>query len=390
MPADATNLRLLWITARYAPGRGGMAVSCDRAVHALRKRGAWIDLVYLSRAATEASRLPRENGSERVLPGDSTVVPHELAALWPELVAQLSDSGQGWTHVVAFGGGLPATAATAYAAWLGVPLVVLLRGNDFDTGVFLPERRAALEDALKRAASVGCVTEDLLRRVQRLYPDAATAWTPNGIDASAWRALPSDRARAAHWRARNVKRGRQVISLLGDLKPKKGVQLLLEGITASGLASRLHLLIVGAMPTTEPLRLPRGLTASSVAPLPRTDLIPYLLASDAVALPSLYEGFPNLLLEAAALGVPLLASAAGGAGVLRDGVHGAVFRSGDLSDCARAVECIAVARPAVVGEWRQACLALAQEYSLERECDNYLGLFSTRAATAKVVKLKRR
>jgi glycosyltransferase involved in cell wall biosynthesis len=132
-----------------------------------------------------------------------------------------------------------------------------------------------------------------------------------------------------------------------------------------------------------------GLVITSVPPLPRTDLIPYLLACDAVALPSLYEGFPNLLLEAAALGVPLLASAAGGAGVLRDGVHGAVFATGDAGDCRRALERIAAARPAAVKAWRAACVRLAGEFSLERECERYRELFEASAApvSAKVTRL---
>ena len=371
------NLRLLWLTARYAPGRGGMAVSCDRAVHALRRRGAWIDLVHLSRAATGASFVPRENGSERVLPAGEEA-PHELAALWP----QLAEAGGGWTHVVAFGGALPATAASVYAAWLGLPLVVLLRGNDFDTGVYLPERRAALEDALRRAARVGCVTEDLRRRVQRLYPNTAAVWTPNGIDTADWRALPSDRARAAAFRAQQVQPGRKVIGLFGDLKAKKGVDLLLEAIATSGLAEALHLVIVGVLPSTELPRAVPGLAMTSVPPLPRTDLIPHLLACDAVALPSLYEGFPNLLLEAAALGVPLLASAAGGAGVLRDGVHGAVFRSGDADDCRRALERVAAADAATLAGWRRAGKRLAAQFTLERECERYLDLFAETAAPA--------
>jgi len=381
-----STLRLLWLTARYAPGRGGMAVSCDRAVHALRRRGAWIDLVHLSRAAAGASFALRENGSERVLPAGEEA-PHELAALWP----QIAQAGGGWTHVVAFGGALPATAASAYAAWLGLPLVVLLRGNDFDTGVFLPERRAALEDALRRAARVGCVTEDLCRRVQRLFPGTAATWTPNGIDTGLWRALPSDRARAAAFRAKHAAKGRKLIGVFGDLKAKKGVDLLLEAVAASGLARELRLVVVGALPSTELPRAVPGLAITSVPPLPRTDLIPYLLACDAVALPSLYEGFPNLLLEAAALGVPLLASAAGGAGVLRDGVHGAVFASGNADDCRRAIERIAAARPAAVKAWRAACVRLASEFSLERECERYLEIFSSTAvrAAANVTRIKR-
>jgi glycosyltransferase involved in cell wall biosynthesis len=342
--------------------------------------------VHLSRAATAASFVPRENGSERVLPAGEEA-PHELAALWP----QLAEAGNRWTHVVAFGGALPATAASAYAAWLGLPLVVLLRGNDFDTGVFVPERRAALEDALRRAARVGCVTEDLRRRVQRLFPQAAAEWTPNGIDMTDWRALPSDRTRAAAFRAKRGVAGRKVIGLFGDLKAKKGVDLLLEAIAASGLARSLHLLLVGALPTTELPRAVPGLKITSVAPLPRTDLIPHLLACDAVALPSFYEGFPNLLLEAAALGVPLLASAAGGAGVLRDGEHGAVFASGDVQDCRRAIERIAAARPSTLKAWRAACMRLAGEFSLERESARYLELFEidTKPMTAKVTRLKR-
>ena len=110
-----------------------------------------------------------------------------------------------------------------------------------------------------------------------------------------------------------------------------------------------------------------------------------------MALPSLYEGFPNLLLEAAALGVPLLASAAGGAGVLREGEHGALFASGDAQDCRRALERIAAARPATVKAWRAACVRLAGEFSLERECERYLELFAATAApaAAKVTRLKR-
>jgi glycosyltransferase involved in cell wall biosynthesis len=133
---------------------------------------------------------------------------------------------------------------------------------------------------------------------------------------------------------------------------------------------------VGALPGTGLPRAVPGLAMTSVPPLPRTDLIPYLLASDAVALPSLYEGFPNLLLEAAALGVPLLASAAGGGGVLRDGEHGAVFRSGDEQDCRRALERLVAARVATVKGWRAACVRLAAEFTLERECGHYLELFA--------------
>ena len=362
--------RLLWLTEHYVPGRGGMAVSCDRIVHGLRKAGVEIDLVHLRRAEVPASVSPREGGRDLVVPVGLDA-PHALAALW----SRLERENAGWTHVVAFGGALPLVAGPAYAAWLGVPLVVALRGNDFDTGVFSPERRPALEDAIRRAARVACVTDNLRRRVQRLFPGATAEWTPNGIDAVEWRALPSDRRRAATWRAANVAEGRVVLGLFGDLKPKKGIETLLAAIAASGLGTRLHLLLAGQPPEGFLAQVPEGCASTVLAAMPRTDLIPYLLACDAVALPSLYEGFPNLLLESAALGVPLLASDAGAAGVLQEGEHGALFRAGDVADCARALARAmagGVAKPA-------ACLVLASRYSAAAERDRWVELLEATA-----------
>lgn len=389
MQAEPEAPRLLWLTERYAPSRGGMAVSCDRIVHALRQRGAWVDLVHLSRAAEVATHEIRENGSDRVLPAGSEAA-HALAALWPELKDMHGkEEGPGWTHVVAFGGAVPCAAGSAYAAWLGVPLVILLRGNDFDTGVFWPERRAALDDAIRRAACIGCVTEDLRHRVQRLFPGVNAVWTPNGIDCEEWRALPSDLRRAAQWRAANVEPHKKIVGLFGDLKAKKGVETLLAAIASAKAGGSVHLLVAGAPPEGLDARLPAGLGASMLPAMPRTDLIPYLLACDAVALPSLYEGFPNLLLEAAALGVPMIASEAGGAGVLRDGAHGVLFRSGDMEDCSHAIERFVAARPREIQAWRAACRRLSAEFSLERECERYLGLFTPPAAmrASKVARL---
>lgn len=378
------SARLLWLTERYPPARGGMAVSCDRIVHALRKREVFIDLVHLRRGALRAASLARENGRDLVVPVGEDA-PHALAALW----SRLERENAGWTHVVAFGGALPLAAAPAYAAWLGVPLAVLLRGNDFDTGALWPERRATLEDAIRRAARVGCVTEGLRRRVQRLFPGAAAVWTPNGIDLEEWSALSTDRNRAEAFRGAQVEPGRFLIGLFGDLKPKKGVETLLGAISEWKRGEKIHLLIAGAVPQDFLARLPSGSRATFLPAMPRTELIPYFLACDAAALPSLYEGFPNVLLEAAALGVPLLASDAGAADVLEDGVHGALFRAGDAADCGRALGRLLEADEALRARWREACAALARRFSLERERERFLEIFRETGAarTATVTRL---
>lgn len=361
--------RVLWLTEHFPPGRGGMAVSCDRIVHRLRKAGIEVDLVHLRRALAAEHVSIREGGRDFLVPAGADA-PHALAGLW----TRLEQENAGWSHVVAFGGTLPFAAGPAYAAWLGVPLIVLLRGNDFDTGVFAAERRSALEDAIRRAARTGCVTESQRRRTQRLFPTANAICTPNGIDTEEWQALPSDRGRAEAFRATLPQPGRCVLGLFGDLKPKKGIETLFAALSDPALHGRFHCLVAGTAPPDFLARVPAGVSATLLAPMPRSDLIPWLLACDAVALPSLYEGFPNLLLEAAALGVPVLASDAGGAGVLVDGAHGAVFRAGDARACAAALDRVAAAESSLRARWREACLVLAGEHSAARECHTYLRL----------------
>ena len=61
-----------------------------------------------------------------------------------------------------------------------------------------------------------------------------------------------------------------------------------------------------------------------------------------VVVPSLYDGLPNVLLEAGALGVPAVASTAGGMADLLESVEaGLTFPPGDLHECRRALAAFA-------------------------------------------------
>ena len=63
--------------------------------------------------------------------------------------------------------------------------------------------------------------------------------------------------------------------------------------------------------------------------LDRYELLPWYAACDFIAIPSFYDGLPNVLVEAAALGVPLIASRVDGmADVLTDGETALPVRPG--------------------------------------------------------------
>jgi len=334
-------MRLLFITENYPPDRGGMAESCDRICRGLARAGIAIDLVHFDRRSVATSHHPTGNGSlTRVAPDAD--VPHALNLLWNRL--QQTIDLRATTHVVAFGGALPLLAAPVFAAWIERPLITLLRGNEFDLGIFDPRRRPLLDDAFRRSAAVVTVTTAQARKIAALDPEVKPHVIANGIDLELWQATDADRARAAPWRAQHVESSRRVLGFFGHLKSKKGVPFFLDALRRSGLADRFHLLLIGEvdeqLQTMLAAELPAVLPfAINILPaMDRFALLPFYLACDLIVIPSHYDGFPNVLIEAMALARPLLASSVGGVeDVVTDGEEAFLFAPGDEHACRRAI-----------------------------------------------------
>ena len=360
--ATPERVRPLWLTETFPPSRGGMAQSCDRIVRGLRAAGASVDVVHF---------MPRPRGGdgpwtvEAQAGGRYLACPleddpaHALNRAWSALA---SDGARGEvTHVVAFGGSRPLAAGPVFAAWLGVPLVTLIRGNDFDAAVFSTRRRPVLDDALARSAVVCAVSRDKVEKIAALHPGVPVRLIPNGIDIADWALLPSDRERAAAWRAAAVEPGRRVLGLFGQLKPKKGGTFLLDALLRSGRADAFHVLLAGWLePELEAWLGERGegIAWTHLPFLDRYELLPWYAACDWVAIPSFYDGMPNVFVEAAALGIPLVAARVGGmADVLRDEETALLFEPGDIAGCGWALERAARLDPAPLGA---ACRTLAE------------------------------
>jgi glycosyltransferase involved in cell wall biosynthesis len=355
-------MRILWITEHHPPSRGGMAESCDRIVRGLRGAGAEVDVAHLTRRP-RPWQVAREHGGRLLTVPLEDNPEHALRRLWTTL------AGEAYTHVVAFGGSYAMLGGPILAAWLGAPLVTLLRGNDFDTGVFSLRRRGALLDALRASARVCVVASSHAPLVSALVPGTPVRWVANGIDTSSWQVLPSERAAG---RARRAAAGRRTIGLIGQLKNKKGVGFLLDALAASGHAEAFHLLLVGEL--EDHLEVPVEHTRLPF--LDRYELPALYAACDLVALPSFYDGLPNVALEAAALGVPLLASDAGGLNDLVDDEIGFRFAAGDPHECRAAVD-----RAARAPDERLAKLGTAaaervrRDFTVAAETEGYLRVF---------------
>ncbi len=166
------------------------------------------------------------------------------------------------------------------------------------------ERRSA-----KRAARVVCVS----RSVAAFYatrlgvPREKLVVIPNGIDMAAYReASPIDLPEL------RVSPGRRAIVCVGRLHPQKGLDWLLR--CAATLFSRLpehDLLLVGEGPQRAQLEAcvaATGLQGRVHLVGWRPDVPRILAAADLLVLPSRWEGMPNVVLEAMAAGLPVVAT----------------------------------------------------------------------------------
>ncbi len=130
---------------------------------------------------------------------------------------------------------------------------------------------------------------------------------PNGIELEKYPAR-----QPADLRAFGIAAGRRVVVFVGRLEPQKGVRWLIE--TAPLWLARLpdcDLLLVGEGPLRASLE-----TAARAAGIAervhfagwRADVPEILAASDLLVLPSAWEGMPNVVLEAMASRLPVVAS----------------------------------------------------------------------------------
>ena len=365
--------RILWITERYPPNVGGMAVSCARQVRGLRARDVRLDVIALAEpsptVAVKASA--RDGGTDyRVSRGDAPGLAEQRA--WR--LVQEQHAVEPYATVVGFGATLPGHVATTLAAWLGLPAVVLVRGNDFDRDWFNPRRLPFVHQALARAAAIGAVSAEKVQRIRALYPDRLVCWTPNGVDPARWELLPEDRRVRDEVHAELADDGRRVVGLFGELKFKKRIPLWLGALRDAGLVDRVGLLVVGRVDeeTRQILDDPALAPRHRRLPFAPPDKLPGLYAAcDFVALPSLFEGMPNVLLEAMAAGAVPIASSAGAMGqVVTDGHTGFLFAVESRDDAARATaQALELSGDALAAMKQRVKAHVAEHFTIDRELD---------------------
>jgi glycosyltransferase involved in cell wall biosynthesis len=215
---------------------------------------------------------------------------------------------------------------------VGIPVLAVSRGW---TRASLKVRFYEMLDRLllRSMDRVVCVSQGQADKVRRAgVPDGKVVVIPNAIDPERFaRPDPSYRDRL---RAFFPNAPRQVVGAAGRLSPEKGFAVLIEA--ARPLLHQnpeLGVILFGDGPLHD--QLARAIAAAGLAGRfilagfqnNLDDLVPFL---DLLVLPSFTEGLPNVVLEALAAGVPVVATAVGGTPeVVEDGVNGYLVPPGD-------------------------------------------------------------
>ncbi|MCP1373348.1 glycosyltransferase family 4 protein [Dyella lutea] len=208
-----------------------------------------------------------------------------------------------------------AAAAGWLARRMGWPYVVKVHGSDLNVQAEDPARRPQIRKALVGARAVVAVSRALADKAVALGVEPARVHVVyNGVDHA--RFSPGSRPEARH--RLDLPGDVPVLLYVGNLKASKGCMDLLEAFAPVAQARPgARLVFVGAGECRDALRaradeLGLGGAVRLVGATPHADLPDWFRAATLLCLPSHNEGVPNVVLEAMACGIPVVATRVGG------------------------------------------------------------------------------
>ena len=187
------------------------------------------------------------------------------------------------------------------------------------------------------------VSQEITAILRRRYAPGKVRCIRNGVDLTRVKAIKSGGACLRN--QLGISSSEFVIGSVGRLTPVKGIEYLIRAVSKNRRSQERKLIIVGDGPlrsALEELAREVGVAGSVLFLGARNDVYDLMGVFDVLALPSLHEGVPMVLLEAMAMAVPIIASRVGGIPEILDDEQGALLvQARDVDVLADAIETMA-------------------------------------------------
>lgn len=291
-------------------------------------------------------------------------------------------------------------------AWGGTPIVHMFHTlGEMKNRVARSESERAGVDRLKgerqvlrRADRIIAATIAEITQLRFLYRAESRKLViiPPGVDTSHFYPIPADEAK----QYLGLKPENRMVLFVGRIEPLKGLDTLIQAMScldSQEIHRPVHLAIIGGEPDVIPEDMTEEMTrlqklcdelcmGGMVVFLGKRgqDTLPYYYsAAEVVVMPSLYESFGMVALEAMACGTPVIASEVGGLGYLvQNDVTGYTIPDSDPSEL-----CEKLASLLGDANLRESMGQRAAEYALDyawekiaaRIVDVYMGIISKKA-----------
>jgi teichuronic acid biosynthesis glycosyltransferase TuaC len=203
-------------------------------------------------------------------------------------------------------------AAWKLARRYHLPIIVTVHGSDINVLAKDVGRRRLIVQMLQDADGIVCVADDLVQKVTALgAPASRIHLIPNGVDISKF--YPGDKN--VHRTHLGLGHFRKLLLTVGNLVPIKGYDRLIHALVNTD--PDIGLVMAGEGHELERLeRISRRLGLEKriqfAGPVPHARLAAYYRAADFLVISSHSEGWPTIILEALACGLPVLANRVGG------------------------------------------------------------------------------
>ena len=217
-------------------------------------------------------------------------------------------------HVQNSGMGIPAYFSKKL---LQIPYIIYGRGSDFRFPWI--SKMGIMQLSIRNADAIIALTQDMKVKMESFYKGEIKV-IPNGIELE--RFIKKEKL------TNKIKQNKTII-YVGSLISLKGVNYLIKAIDiVNKKYKNIRLLIIGEGEDRIILEnMVKDLQLDNVVKftglIPNTELPNYLQMGDIFVLPSLSEGFPNVLLEAMAAGLPIISTnVCGLSEIIKDGENG--------------------------------------------------------------------